>query len=595
MWLEVIAESDSNPPGVTKDGLLVLPVDKPKRRKPDRKPLYHRGLAALLDRKDLTGLLLPFHMSEAGQFRAAEFLEHLRLHTDLRIACLPVQMVGEQIPTEEELVHEDPRYEKHLLQGLSLIESRDKANPLEETDLRDLVGEILKQPPSSVSRHDMANKWGPALLMKGLELLGHKPGVASKKLQLTLLEDLAYKVWDRQVDQAKILTSAKGHEAFTKHRKWLDNCNTTYRVLLVDDMLDKGWKAVYEEFFSLGRPNPVVFEYASSTVEALELIQNPTSKEGTLLKWDLVMLDLRLEPAETARAHLADADSIMELSGMKILQAIKEQDPTLPVILATASEKAYSYDAVLQEGADGYWIKDGPERVEQLEHVRSNTISLLKLVNRNRSAASDFRPVYRYGHEIIYLFKNLSEKQQNSRILSEFYKSKRDYERFMKNIQTTSLNISHKIDMLYAILHTNPSHYLEVMQRNNRWQLAFLISYSLINDFKLQLMVFSKSGRDAATGVKFLLPDKPIIEYDISTMYNGDDVNGLEKLYNLIVNDGKFHVHHRSRTARNQLNYTHGLKNSSAKKHTKEEMIDLCHEVLLFYRNLLDSIVHSAS
>lgn len=50
-----------------------------------------------------------------------------------------------------------------------------------------------------------------------------------------------------------------------------------------------------------------------------------------------------------------------EFSGMKILKAIKAANQGIQVIMFTASNKAWNMKALLDAGADGYYIKESPE------------------------------------------------------------------------------------------------------------------------------------------------------------------------------------------------------------------------------------------
>jgi CheY-like chemotaxis protein len=597
MWVEVSTDSQDRLVGVTGDGKLILPLNDYSKRTAARTPLYHRGLEFLSGVKGLEGLILPFRLAGAGQFSAVVFMEHLRLHADSNIARLPVCLLADDSITEEELVRTDARYEKHLALGLHLSRPQSGAVALNESELNEIVGLILEGPSDNTSRHDMANRWGPALLMKGLQLLGHKPGDALRMLQQELLENLSYKVWDRSAGYIQESVTPKGCNELTEYRQRLEDRNVPLRVLVVDDMLDSGWRTTYQECISLGKSERVRFTWAKSTEEALQLVTDSANRTGARLLWDLVLLDLRLEPYETARAHLADANSIMDLSGMKVLQAIKVQDPTLPVILATASEKAYSYDAVLQEGADGYWIKDGPERSEpdQQGHIRSNTISLLKLINRNLDAAKGFRPIFHYGHEIRNLFNELFERQLKCKVLSEHFHGNRAYGKFVKNAEKASDDVSMKIDTLYAILHSSPSTYVEDKQKRKRWEMAFLISYSLMNEIKLQFMEFNSHGRTPSTSVGYLIPGREVVKHDISSKAKGDDVNGLETLFYHVQAGDNFYIHDLARDARNQLSVIHSSDAASPRKYSKEVLVKLCQDVLELYSNLLKSILRASS
>ena len=75
------------------------------------------------------------------------------------------------------------------------------------------------------------------------------------------------------------------------------------------------------------------------------------SLQNTFLTYSLIFLDLRLEQPLDERREIG------EISGIRLLKQIKEFDPSIPVIVFTASEKALSYEKAKALGADGYWIK----------------------------------------------------------------------------------------------------------------------------------------------------------------------------------------------------------------------------------------------
>jgi CheY-like chemotaxis protein len=89
-------------------------------------------------------------------------------------------------------------------------------------------------------------------------------------------------------------------------------------------------------------------EYNNATNEYNRAKQ---SLQDIFLKYSLIFLDLRLEqPSDEHR-------EIGEISGIRLLEQIKKSDPSIPVIVFTASEKALSYERAKALGADGYWIK----------------------------------------------------------------------------------------------------------------------------------------------------------------------------------------------------------------------------------------------
>jgi len=108
------------------------------------------------------------------------------------------------------------------------------------------------------------------------------------------------------------------------------------RILLVDDhaVVREGIKRIFDE-----RPGEALFGEASSTQEALKLIQERI--------WDVVVLDI----------------SLGGTNGLEILKEIKKIHPRLPVlILSMHSEELYARRA-FKEGASGY-ITKGSSRME---------------------------------------------------------------------------------------------------------------------------------------------------------------------------------------------------------------------------------------
>jgi len=88
----------------------------------------------------------------------------------------------------------------------------------------------------------------------------------------------------------------------------------------------------------------------------------------------IVLLDLRLEPQRDETRKTA------ELSGIRILKALKDAFPILPIIIMTASERAASVEIVRSLGADAYWTKGISSGAE----MRSLLIQAVRLASLNR-------------------------------------------------------------------------------------------------------------------------------------------------------------------------------------------------------------------
>jgi CheY-like chemotaxis protein len=102
---------------------------------------------------------------------------------------------------------------------------------------------------------------------------------------------------------------------------------------------------------TLGESRQLLSASTRDQQEAKHRLGAALGRLSSALSFDLVLLDLRLDPA-------ADASrSISETSGIRLLRKIRETVPPMPVLMLTASEKAVSYTECISCGASGYWIK----------------------------------------------------------------------------------------------------------------------------------------------------------------------------------------------------------------------------------------------
>ncbi|HCD38019.1 MAG TPA: hypothetical protein DEQ77_04735 [Candidatus Omnitrophica bacterium] len=88
------------------------------------------------------------------------------------------------------------------------------------------------------------------------------------------------------------------------------------------------------------------------------------SRDGYLLDYDLIFLDLYLT-AEDEEIKRRDGDHHPQnYSGLQLLKTIRGIDPTVPVILFTASDKAFNMQAAEGIGIQGYFQKESGQRTE---------------------------------------------------------------------------------------------------------------------------------------------------------------------------------------------------------------------------------------
>lgn len=126
------------------------------------------------------------------------------------------------------------------------------------------------------------------------------------------------------------------------------------RVLLIDDEADKGWEAVLRKVFKTSTCED--FIVINEKVRDYEALSTTSKRILEKKDFDLYLVDLRLNGLEEDDTIITEA-----FSGMRVMQKIKSLNQGNQVIIFTASNKAWNLKALLDAGADGYYMKESPE------------------------------------------------------------------------------------------------------------------------------------------------------------------------------------------------------------------------------------------
>lgn len=213
----------------------------------------------------------------------------------------------------------------------------------------------LKVPEHYFDSHSIANIWG---LFRLLDVAGvDYNNIDSIKQQTEKLSGIYFK-W---------LLAQRNQEGIN-HLK-LPNSIQYNDVLLIDDESEKGWREVLAAVLQI----PAV---KLTAVRSIEEAMPFLAKQA----YQLIFLDLRLGEED----H--EARELCQYGGYKLLtQHIRKDFTALnfptPVILLTASNKAWNISEMMSHGADEYYIKEHPRQnnsftVENYERL-INTIPYL--------------------------------------------------------------------------------------------------------------------------------------------------------------------------------------------------------------------------
>lgn len=208
--------------------------------------------------------------------------------------------------------------------------------------------DIIKVLPSEVmGRHSLANVWGAYSMDKAANtnILRFNSDFQSRSGEL-------YFKYVSAINNLKTLNIKTVGYINLSPSCPIDAKNR--KILLIDDEADKGWESVLRKIFSTNLPddfvviNEKVKDYDKFTPKSKSIIENE--------HFDLYLIDLRLGGLEEDGILKPD-----DFSGMKVMRKIKSINPGNQVIIFTASNKVWNLKALLDAGADGYYMKESPE------------------------------------------------------------------------------------------------------------------------------------------------------------------------------------------------------------------------------------------
>ena len=273
------------------------------------------------------------------------------------------------------------------------------------------------------NRHQTTNEWGAMRLASNFGIFD--------LINFTYPKHLYFKYLSRFINKDHPAPNKSLHNLFGK-------------ILLIDDNADCGWIELLENIHDC-----TVDKRVSST-EVLAW-QNTTPEKFD--QYDLIYLDLYLEKGK--------ADSTNALSALKF---IKGKFPHIPVIIFTASDKAWNLDEVLEKGADAMYIKESPIYYRNKEYSTKNFKDFVATIKNVHDKYKILRPYWIAIQEITTdnTFLNISEKGN-----SKF-----------------KLRIKERLEMFYGLLKRGleQTEFNESKFHFSDHELAFVTLWSLLNE-----------------------------------------------------------------------------------------------------------------
>jgi len=386
----------------------------------------------------------------------------------------------EEIPKETELL------QVLLTEGTTLIDysleeirhySKTTDRILSEKQLTQVLNTInLKVPENFYDNHSIANIWG---IFRLLRTAGIPPNtIESVQNQQDKLNGLYFKwllakeQYNWQALSPEQIPAATTSPAIIKD------------ILLIDDESKNGWEDALIKAFKIPAGKLAI---ASNMEAAIQLLSNRS--------FQLIFLDLRLGEKDHATKELQNMGGYQLLT-KHIRNNFKSKNFATPVILLTASSKAWNINTLLNEGADDYYIKEAPEQA-----------------NNNSFSEENFR-------RLLYAFDRLMIEEKKRREIWEFSNIVETLTN--KNIQNENIRhrISEKLRIGFGLLFRNSTQVeIKVLLSNNE-TLAFLAFWSILEEISHDFYDRSRAytWELKKTGRKLQLPD-PDEEDKIKTFF----------------------------------------------------------------------------
>lgn len=270
--------------------------------------------------------------------------------------------------------------EKHLDTSQKLNDISEFKDELKKINIVNHIKQNEIYNSNNTDSHAVANIWGA---LRFADLTGLNETIKDNEQLQELNNDLYYKYIST--------ISSETEKEYIKRNK-ITISKTNKQILYIDDNATQGWGDLLRGFFEdsiqvIGKnKEEKQKQFENNIIKVLE-----ETDENGLTKWDLILLDLRLDPEKDKNK------GIKELSGTKVLERIKKINKGIQVIMFTASNKAWNMRQLNKIGADGYYTKEHPHSFSK-NIISNQQISLLrKDINKSLNNAEHLKMI---SHQI---------------------------------------------------------------------------------------------------------------------------------------------------------------------------------------------------
>lgn len=224
----------------------------------------------------------------------------------------------------------------------------------------------IQAPKDYLTQHSISNEWG---IYKWSKFLKLTEDVEISKINNNISSLLYFKYLKNKFELN-----------FEEDKNLKFKINKKSKIVYIDDEWEKGWHQIFNCLFTKNENEinykcvDIIYKDKNSE-EVKKSVLDYINNESTSELPDLVILDLRLCDDDFNKNT-----KIEDLTGSKLLIAIKNINPGIQCILFTASENSLIIDEISKNGIIGYVKKEHPSN--KFLSTKDNIIKMNMLINK---------------------------------------------------------------------------------------------------------------------------------------------------------------------------------------------------------------------
>jgi CheY-like chemotaxis protein len=270
-------------------------------------------------------------------------------------------------------------------------------NQIQENELSNEISKIKLSPPKNYNdNHSIANEWAIYRWSKTLNVPDKRLEAIENKIESNLYFKYLKTIYP--ITSTNVISDDKLKITYSG----------TPKVLYIDDEVEKGWDEILS-YLLIDKNNIDGFDYL---IDNFKNISQERLIESVLKKIkdddiDLVLLDFRLLPGDF------NEKNIEEITGVKILNEIKELNPGIQVVIFSATNKIWNLQKLQECGADDFVLKENIINSEDENHT-INTIEKFIYSIEKSLQRSFLKNIYKIFKPIIELVEtSIIKKPKN--------------------------------------------------------------------------------------------------------------------------------------------------------------------------------------